>query len=237
MKRLLIPMTIIGLLFLSAPAAIAQDNQCFFGGFTDETNTGCKYLVGIDIDFSYPRWIHDYEFTIQPIQDFLLLSRNEFWDFASTSLDFMFSPWSLQISYDEYAFSDNVRSILFTVGGYSGGAHPYSYYQTFTFDLVGQRQITLMDLFQPGTDPLAIISPLVQQDLLTQMVDFADPQWIEDGTGTNPDNYQRFVLTDEALVFLFDAYQVAPYAAGPFEVAVPLESIASILAPEFQGVG
>ena len=235
MKRLLI--SIVALLYLESAATSAQDGQCLFGGFPDETNTDCKYVVGIDIDFSYPRWLNDYPFALQPIQDFLQVTRDEFWEFASTSLDYMFTPWSLEVSYEEYAFSDSVRSILFTVGGYSGGAHPYSYYQAFTFDLVGQRQILLMDLFQPGSDPIAVISPMVQADLMTQMVDFADPQEIENGTGTNPDNYQRFALTEEALTFFFDAYQVAPYAAGPFEVSIPLENIAAILAPEFQGVG
>ena len=53
----------------------------------------------------------------------------------------------------------------------------------------------------------------------------------------NPDNYQRFVLTDEALIFFFDPAQVAPRVAGPFEVSIPLENLTSILAPELQGVG
>jgi hypothetical protein len=237
MKRPLIPMTLIALLFLSAAATFAQGEQCLFGGFPDETNTSCQYHVGIDIALYYPRWIEGYDFALQPVQDFLLVTRDEFWNYAIESLNTMFNRWFLQIDYEEYAFSDNVRSILFTVGGYSGGAHPYSYYQTFTFDLAGQRQVTLMDMFQPNSDPLAVIAPLVEQDLLAQMVDFADAQWIEDGTGTNPDNYQRFVLTDEALIFFFDPYQVAPYAAGPFEVSIPLGNISSILAPEFPAVG
>jgi hypothetical protein len=82
-----------------------------------------------------------------------------------------------------------------------------------------------------------VISPIVQRDLLTQMANFGDVQWIADGTGTNPDNYQRFALTDEMLIFFFDEYQVAPYAAGPFQVSIPLQNIANILAPEFQSAG
>jgi hypothetical protein len=238
MKRLMIPITsIVALLCLNGAAVSAQVGECVFGGFAEITNTDCRYQVSIDIDFSYPTWVNNYDFALQPIQDFLQITRDEFWEFASTSLDFMFTPWSLEVSYDEFAFSDSVRSTLFTVGGYSGGAHPYSYYQAFTFDLVGQRQILLVDLFQPERDPLAVISPMVQADLLVQMVDFGDAQWIEEGTGTNADNYQRFALTEDALIFFFDPYQVAPYAAGPFEVSIPLENLTAILAPEFQGVG
>lgn len=222
---------------ISSAGLMAQDGQCLFGGFPDETNTDCRYQVGIDIDFSYPVWVNQYDFALQTIREFLMVTRDEFWEFASMSLDTMFTPWSLQTNYEVYSFSDSVRSIVFTVTGYSGGAHPYSFFQTFTFDLAGERQILLMDLFQPGIDPLAVISPMVHADLMTQMADFGDAQWIETGTGTNPDNYQRFALTDEALIFFFDAYQVAPYAAGPFEVSLPLENIASILASEFQGVG
>lgn len=236
MKRLLI-ISIVVFLHLEGAALEAQDGQCLFGGFPDETNTGCKYIVGIDIDFSYPIWVNDYDFALQPIQDFLQGTRDEFWEFASTSLDFMFSPMFLEINFDEYAYSDDVRSILFTVNGFSGGAHPYLYYQTFTFDLAGERQLPLMDLFQSDSDPMAVIAPLVEADLLAQMAELSDPQWIDEGAGTNLDNYQRFVLTDEALIFFFDPAQVAPRVVGPFEVSIPLENLTPILAPEFQGVG
>lgn len=236
MKRpLILIICIVAFLYLESATTTAQEGQCLFGGSADET--GCNYVVSIDINFSYPTWVNDYEFALQPVQEFLKITRDEFWEFASNSLDFMIGPWFLEVTFEEYAFSDDVRSILFTVNGYSGGAHPYSFYQTFTFDLAGERQLLLLDLFQPDSDPMTVIAPLVEADLLAQMPDFGDAQWIDEGAGMNPDNYQRFVLTDEALIFFFDPAQVAPRVAGPFEVSIPLENLTSILAPELQGVG
>jgi hypothetical protein len=106
------------------------------------------------------------------------------------------------------------------------------------FDLAQEQQVMLDDLFTSTEDALAVISPIVQADLTAQMdEDLADPQWIEDGTGTNPDNYQNFVLTEDSLIFFFPPFQVAPYAAGAFEVTIPLADISSVLAPEYQPAG
>jgi hypothetical protein len=141
MKRLLIPMIIVASLFLSIAGTSAQGGQCLFNGFPDETNTSCQYRAGIDIDFSYPLWLNDYPFALQPVQEFMQTTRDDFWNFAIASLDTMFNPWFLQVSYEEYSFSDGVRTIVFAVGGYSGGAHPYAYSQTFTVDYPTVRML------------------------------------------------------------------------------------------------
>jgi len=51
------------------------------------------------------------------------------------------------------------------------------------------------------------------------------------------ENYQNWVLTPDALVFTFEQYQVAPYAAGPQTVTIPLSDVQDILAPEFAPAG
>jgi hypothetical protein len=139
----------------------------------------------------------------------------------------------LSIGYDEYRFSNDIISLLFTISDYTGGAHPNSYYRTFTFDLVEEHVLTLDDVFVNTADALSVISPLVQQNLLTQAGDMSDPTWIEQGTGFVPENYQNFAITPDELIFFFPPYQVAAYAAGPQEVHLPLEQIGSVLAAAF----
>ncbi len=85
-------------------------------------------------------------------------------------------------------------------------------------------------------DPLATIAPLVQASLAAQLGDMADAAWIEEGASPDPANYQDWLLTPEALTFIFEPYQVAAYAAGPQTVSIPLTEIAGLLAPQFQSV-
>jgi hypothetical protein len=72
----------------------------------------------------------------------------------------------------------------------------------------------------------------VQADLTAQMGEFADPQWILDGT-SSLEAYMNFVVTQDALVFFFPPYQVAAYAAGPQMVAIPLEQLSGVLTSPF----
>jgi hypothetical protein len=225
----------VALLLSGVFAASAQQDPCFLGGFTDETNTACVYRAGIQIDISYPQWVNDHEFARTAVQDFIAQTRDQFWEAGTVDLSMMFNPWFLQISYEEFAFSESVQSILFTISDYTGGAHPNSYFKTFVFDLAREREIALEDLFTSTEDALAIVSPMAQQVVIDRLGDdFVDSQWLEDGTGTNPENYRNFVLMQNSILFLFPPYQLAAYAAGPFEVTVLLDELGGVLTPEFR---
>ena len=239
MKRSVMVLTAALVLLFSTFAAAAQgESPCFFGGYTDETAANCVYLVGIDVDITYPNWVNDYDFARETVLNFLTQARDPFWEAATADLSTMFNPWMLQITPEDFTYSPGVRSILFTIVDYMGGAHPNTYYTTFVFDLSLERQLTLDDLFTDTTAALAIVSPIVQQHVLDQLgSDYTDTQWLETGTGTNPANYQNFVFSEEGLLCVFPPYQLAAYAAGSFRVTIPYETLAGVLAPEFQGVG
>ena len=64
------------------------------------------------------------------------------------------------------------------------------------------------------------------------MADADGPQ----GAGPLPENYQDWLLTPDALVFIFEPYQVAAYAAGPQRVTILLADLQDILAPQFAPV-
>jgi peptidoglycan-N-acetylglucosamine deacetylase len=141
-----------------------------------------------------------------------------------------YAPWTLTMDYETTNHSDDVISIVYTISEYTGGAHPNSYFRTFTFNLTENELIEFDDLFIEGASPLETIAPLVQADLTEQMGEFADAEWIERGTGEDPLNYQNFALTEDELIFYFPPYQVAAYAAGTFEVRIPLSDLSGILA-------
>jgi len=230
---------IILLLAVGAVAVSAQEDICSQkGGIWNAEDTTCNIQHSIDIEISYPVTLAQYPIVEQTVDAFIQETRSQF--LAGVTAPEMFSfpvfgGFFLSIGYDEYRFSEEIVTLVFTVGDYTGGAHPNSYYRTFTYDLAQGRQLSLYDLFIEGADPLSVISPIVQQDLQTRIGEMTDPEWIALGTGDNPENYANFAITPDALIFFFSPYQVAAYAAGPQQSSIPLSQISAILASPFKG--
>jgi hypothetical protein len=223
--------------------AAAQDGQggqgdpCFAkGGQFDTEQQKCVIKAGIEIDITYPLEVMQYPFVEQTADSFLTDTRSQFISEFSSMGAGVYSPapWGLYIDYEIFQFSPDVLSLKFTISNYTGGAHGNQYFQTYTFDLTQNRVLKLSELFQPGADILGSLAPIAQQDLAVQLGEFADPQWIQDGT-SSLDAYTSFAVTPDALVFFFAPYQVAAYAAGPQTVKIPLAQISGILAPPFSG--
>ncbi len=241
MKNLIRYVVTSVLVLIGAVAVAAQEDVCYEkGGMWNAEDTICTIQHRIDIDVSYPITLAQYPIVEQVVDEFIAETRSQFLGFVTAPEMFTFPSvggFFLSISYDEYRFSDTIVSLVFTIGDYTGGAHPNSWYTTFTFDLEQGQEITLDDLFVEGSNPLAVISPIIQQDLLARIGEMTDPTWVEQGTGENPDNYQNFAITPDQLIFFFPPYQVAAYAAGPQEASIPLSQIRAILAPLFNGAG
>jgi hypothetical protein len=239
MSKVLSVLVLVLILLVGVVPANAQDEDiCLQQGGTWDPATGkCEVALSLTMNIDYPMEFVSYPFAKDALDQFVRDSRIAFLT-PLTTPDFYYSPGplALDITYQTFQFSDTVTSVQFDVYEYTGGAHPNSYYRTFVFDLGQERVLTLNDLFVAGVNPLDTIFPIVQADLQAQLTTMevpADGAWIDDGTGTIPENYQNFVLTEDSLIFLFPPYQVAPYAVGPFTVTIPLANLSGILAPEF----
>lgn len=237
MKKLLLILVVLSLA-LPTMASHAQDDPCYLNnGIPDPDSGQCFLQGGLDIKLAYPLELAALPYPNGVVSQFLQDLRSAtIQNYASSNTDptYLIFPWSLYGSYDFYQFSDTVMSLNFTISEYTGGAHPNHYFQSFTFDLATEQEIALADLFLPDSDPFSLIGPLVEADLIVQQGGNADPTWIHEGTGSNPDNYQQFALTADSLILFFPPYQVGPYALGAFAVTIPLPSIASILAAPYQ---
>ena len=139
--------------------------------------------------------------------------------------------YTLSVNY-ESSTSTRAYNYIFSVGIDSGGAHPNNFNQTFVFAATNGDQIKLAELFQPGTGYISVISKYVQAELKKR--EFADSEWIEEGASAKEENFQNFVIKNEGIEFIFDPYQVAPYAAGVQRVTVPFPTLNAILKPEFK---
>lgn len=142
--------------------------------------------------------------------------------------------YELGFSYREYKGANSV-SYVFVVYQDTLGAHPNTYYLTYTFDETGKR-LELGDMFKPGVEYLPKLSQLAYAGVLAELRKKmeVDPQsdmldTVRMGTAPTPEALQFFYMDGNTLHLLFPPYQVAAYAAGSFDIAIPTAQITSIL--------
>ena len=119
------------------------------------------------------------------------------------------------------------QSVVFTMWQNVGGVHPQTWYKSFNWDLGKKAPITFDTLFKPGTKPLDVIYPAVEQYIQKQqgLIDGIPPS-----VGLDPSKYQNFALTDDAVTFYFGQGELFAEAAGPVEAPVPRATLAPLLA-------
>jgi hypothetical protein len=207
-----------------------------FGTWDEETER-CIFSGGIDIKIAYPIEYADVPFIDATVSEYYSAVYTQLLDFYSGGgfSSIAFAPWALDISYETYQASENVVSLKFMVYEFTGGAHGNTTFTTLTFNLAEERVLTLDDVFVVGSDPWTVIAPMAEEQIKAALSEFdmdADDTWISEGAGTNPANYDSFVLTEDSILFIFDPYVVAPYAAGPQQVEIPFSAVEEMLNPD-----
>ncbi|MEJ0053832.1 MAG: RsiV family protein [bacterium] len=142
--------------------------------------------------------------------------------------------YAQDIEYAAYA-SPRTLSYVFSIYEDTLGAHPNSYYRTFTFDSTTGKALQLGDLFMRSAPYLDALSRASRAFLYAALGEYALPDFVD--TGTSPDdagNFQFFALDGTDLLIFFPPYAVGPYAIGPQTVRLPRSDFADILKPEYQ---
>lgn len=122
--------------------------------------------------------------------------------------------YSLEITYDQKKCKNYITYILYTTF-YTGGAHPNTKIETFTY--FGDLKLTIQDLFT--LEQLKFLSQFIARELMGKKGSI--PDMVEIGTKADYSNFENFYYTEEGIVFLFSPYQVAPYSSGIIDVLVP----------------
>ena len=141
----------------------------------------------------------------------------------------------ISMSYTTALARDDLISVQFDIGSYSSGAaHPNSYSQVINFDLKNGKALRLGDLFKPGAKYLQAISAYCIKDLQKQSTTrgpdaMLDNDQIRSGAAPEAKNYQSWTITKKGVGINFDAYQVAPYAAGRQYVLVPYSALKELI--------
>jgi hypothetical protein len=145
--------------------------------------------------------------------------------------------YSYDAKYQRFQSADDrLMSYEYDIYVDTGGAHPNTYFKTFVFDRDG-TMLKLADLFTPSSylERLAATSTAqIMNDLGTRLKVDPTGALFADGLTPKEENFSNFVIDGDTLVLLFPPYQVAAYAAGPFEVRIPLSNLADVLRPEWK---
>ena len=101
---------------------------------------------------------------------------------------------------------------------YMGGAHPVSLVYGLNFDRATGRELTQEDALRMLDMSLEQVSAEAISELNAQ---FDEGVFFVEGAVAKPENYSTFAIDEGTVTFIFQPYQVAPYAAGVREVSFP----------------
>ena len=128
---------------------------------------------------------------------------------------------TLIIGYKTVYNKDGLVSIKFETEAYTGGAHPSHTIWTKNFTIPDKKEITYEDV---------ILNDSMLETLSQYSLDHFQKQNLEydlflEGLEAKKENFSVFNLTDESMIIYFNEYQIAPYVAGNFELAIPYSLI------------
>jgi peptidoglycan-N-acetylglucosamine deacetylase len=113
-----------------------------------------------------------------------------------------------------YVGADIVSARMIT-STYMGGAHPMSIVNGVNFDRNTGRELTPRDAYEMVGLSLGEIATKAKAELQAKLGgDIIAPE----GADPSINNYSTFVIDANSVTFIFQVYQVAPYAAGPQEI-------------------
>lgn len=124
--------------------------------------------------------------------------------------------------------STPILSIRFnTQGMVTGMAHPYHRHFVLNYDLKNDEELSLDDLFNPGSDYLRLLSEYANTRLSKRL---QENQLIAKGIEPNEDNFKNWNIKTNGLLFTFDEGQVAPYYLGAQTILVPYSILKEVIA-------
>ena len=104
-------------------------------------------------------------------------------------------------------------------------------FHSLTFDTHEERLLTWEDLFMPDADVIAVLQPLVENDLKSQLEEVAGSDDISISGIDELSDYRIWALDDGNLVLYFEPYTVTDLTRDGFAVSIPLADLADVINP------
>lgn len=132
-------------------------------------------------------------------------------------------------------FGDGKEGILnytATTSEYTGGAHPNTRQRWLNFDKRTGRTVTASDAFAAGSEPAMcrlLLEALIKEisrrtgnGEIKTLADLQDEGILDTAPMYIPDD---FLLREKEVSFLYNPYDIAPYAVGAIELSLPYSEI------------
>lgn len=113
---------------------------------------------------------------------------------------------------------------------YNGGAHPNTYINVTNFDPNSGDEITLNDIFKEGyEEPLTamLTSQLMKETQASTIEELRDKGFLFFDTEMFVSS--NFIPEDEGITFLYNRYEIAPYAYGEISLTLDYTTLKEIM--------
>ncbi|WP_219226122.1 DUF3298 and DUF4163 domain-containing protein [Pedobacter antarcticus] len=141
------------------------------------------------------------------------------------------NPWFEYIDLKVAANYPNYLSLKFTYSEYKGGAHPNTLFSYLNYNPQSGNVITLDSLVKTDskTQLVAVAEKIFRKnEKLSANASLSDGYFFDGGKFALA---QTFTLSPEGLMFLYNPYEIKPYAAGVTELIIPYSQIKEFLKP------
>ena len=142
--------------------------------------------------------------------------------------DFTGGIWTTEINIEIIDKNPDYVEISFSNWNYSGGAHGNSWSEQRIIDKKTGRELKLLDFITDYSELRSIAEEIFRadQEIPSNQSLEAAGFWFEVDVFSLNDN---FVFNEESLDFLYNQYEIAPYAAGMIYLSIPMDKIKHLL--------
>jgi hypothetical protein len=158
--------------------------------------------------------------------------RKEVLERVEENLDFFGQVWSEQTVLGLFALTPSVVTLQVDTGGYSGGAHGYFATDFLDLDRRSGRRLKLSDLFLPESNATLIRIAeryyRLEHGIAPEASLREADDWFEDRFVLA----EAFAVTSRGLHFVYNQYEIKPYAAGQSTFTLPYGAVASLIDPK-----
>lgn len=137
-----------------------------------------------------------------------------------------FGNWSFTTQITPVMISDEIMAFYFSHDEYMGGAHPNYFMGALNFLVKTGEEITFDQIFIPGAkDELNRLGEVIvrkEREIPANQTLTDYGYWFENDKFELNEN---FSISQDAITFTFNPYEVGPYALGPTDIKFPWSSI------------
>lgn len=153
------------------------------------------FVLNTQLQSEIDEYVKDAQLYDYPIRDYVLYSR-----------------------FQQGYLNSHILSLTVDYYQYTGGAHGMTERRPYNLDLSTGQTLALKDLFKENYDYRSVINSELRQQISNDEDLYFSGDMGFQGISEDQDYY----LQDDALVIVFQQYEIAPYAAGIPEFKIPL---------------